>query len=134
MGVNWERRHEAFKAIHDKIAEVLARLHDVILKEEGTWLPFRLSPTSPPEEKNIKTPTVGKKLQILSFFYYSDADIITEMRFETSDKLVAGLPTKGVAGMNELHRAPAEGGLNEALMMYFSGVGNAVGWIVYKEV
>jgi len=73
-------------------------------------------------------------MKILSFFYYCPDNIVTEMRWATSGNLVAGLPTRGVALMNNLHRAPPTGDTDEALEMYLSASGTVKGWIAYMDV
>jgi len=116
------------------VVTVIQQAIERTLVEQGTWHPFRVAPTAPPEEVTVLTPTAGKKLQILSFIYYCDADIITELRFKTSDNLVGGLPTKGVVGFNQIGRKPATGNIDEPLVMYFSASANAVGWVTYREI
>jgi len=99
------------------------------LNKPGTIQHFSKTATS-----DVKVPATGKRLQILSFFYYCDADIITELRFKTTGNVIAGLPGKGAVGMNLLGRARPEGETNEAVEIYLSAAGNVKGWICFSEV
>lgn len=130
--MNWERRHEAFKAIHDKIAEVLARLHDVIISAmpyEGTITHFSKTATA-----DVKTVSGDKKLKVLGWNFYCDADIICELRFKTSGNVIAGIPSKGINAMAKSSINRPLGAVNEAVEIYLSGTGNVKGWISTKEV
>ncbi|MBW2559509.1 MAG: hypothetical protein JRE40_01505 [Deltaproteobacteria bacterium] len=95
----------------------------------GSIQHFSASATS-----DVKTPSSGKALQILGFFYYCDADITTELRFKSSGNLIAGLPFKGAVAMNLVGVKPLQGSVDEAVEIYLSGSGNVKGWICYKEV
>jgi len=64
MTTSWERRHEAFKAIHDKIAEVLAKLGDVIIGDISKVVPPITVTTIDSNDKEIKDPAAGKKFRV----------------------------------------------------------------------
>jgi len=95
----------------------------------GSIQHFSVSATS-----DVKTPSSGKALQILAFFYYCDADITTELRFKTSGNVIGGLPFKGAVAMNLVGAKPPQGAADEAVEIYLSGSGNVKGWINYLEV
>ena len=101
----------------------------VEIKAEGTVLHFSKTATG-----DVKTPATGKKLRILAFFYYCDADVTTELRFKTSGDVIGGLPAKGPVGMNLVGRKAPEGAADEAVEIYLSGAGTVKGWICYEEV
>ena len=107
----------------------VSSLQNVNVQPQGSIQPFSTSSTS-----DVKTPSSGKALQILAFFYYCDADITTELRFKSSGNLIGGLPFKGAVAMNLVGCKPPEGNVNEAVEIYLSGAGNVKGWICYKEV
>jgi hypothetical protein len=73
-------------------------------------------------------------LAILGFFYYSNADITTELRFKTSGKLIAGLSVEGAVGMNLVGMKPPTGEVDEVVEIYLSGSGTVKGWICFEEV
>lgn len=83
---------------------------------------------------DVKTPSTGKALKILAFFYYCTADITTELRFKTSTNVIGGLPQKGAVGMNLIGRKPPQGSTNEVVEIYLSGAGTVKGWICWEEV
>jgi len=121
-----------WKQLADALEAIVTRIK-VFTEEQGTYFPFSKTATAE-GELDIRAPATGKKMQILSFFYYCKDDIVTELRWKTSGNLVAGMPSKGVVGMNNLHRAPPEGATDEVLTLYFSGAGTAKGWIIYRDV
>lgn len=102
---------------------------DVGIQPQGDIQPFSVSTTS-----NVKTPSSGKALQILAFFYYCDTDITTELRFKNSGNIIAGLPFKGAVAMNLVGVKPPQGSVDEPVEIYLSGTGNVKGWVCYKEV
>jgi len=107
----------------------VSSLQNVNVQPQGSIQHFSASSTS-----DVKTPSSGKALQILAFFYYCDADITTELRFKSSGNVIAGLPFKGAVAMNLVGVKPPQGSTNEAVEIYLSGSGNVKGWICYKEV
>jgi len=107
----------------------ISSLQNVNVQPQGSIQHFSVSSTS-----DVKTPSSGKALQILAFFYYCDADITTELRFKSSGNVIAGLPFKGAVAMNLIGVKPPQGAANEAVEIYLSGSGNVKGWICYKEV
>ncbi len=123
--VSWERRHEALKAIHDKIAEALER----VLQTKGT--PTRTSVAASGEI--VAAPGAGNKLQVYGWFLKVDTDENVTLRYGgATGQVFAGLPTKGVAGMNLLG-IDESGGDNENVWLEKSGTGN-VDVVVWTEV
>jgi len=100
-----------------------------ILEDRGTIQHFSATATA-----DVKTPSSGKALRILAFFYYCTADITTELRFKTSGNVIGGLSAKGAAGMNLVGRKPPQGSADEVVEIYLSGTGTAKGWICYEEI
>lgn len=107
----------------------ISSLQNVNVQAQGSIQHFSATSTGA-----VKTPATGKALQILAFFYYCDADIVTELRFATSGNVIGGLPFKGAVGMNLIGVKPPQGSVDEAVQIYLSGAGNVKGWICYKEV
>lgn len=152
MAVSWERRHEALKAIHDKIAEVLAKLDapadpqiveivasivltvaqqsiERTLQKKGT--PTRDSTTT--NKEIVANPSAGNKLQVYGWFLKVDTDEIVTLRYGGENgQVFAGLPTKGVAAMNLLG-IDESGGADENIFLVKSGSGN-VEVVVWTEV
>jgi len=120
---------KALASIAEDSLQVTQKEKDRIIVAEGTVLHFSKTATG-----DVKTPASGKKLRILAFFYYSSADITTELRFKTSGNMVGGLPVKGAVGMNLVGRKAPEGAVDEAVEIYLSGAGTVKGWICYEEV
>lgn len=83
---------------------------------------------------DIITPESGKKVAILGYFYYSSADITTELRFKTSGSIIAGLTVKGAVGMNLIGMKPPTGAIDEIVEIYLSDAGTVKGWVCYEEV
>jgi len=95
--------------------------------EKGTVTPFSKTVTA-----DLCTPASGKKIRVWAAFYYSQADIITELRFKTSGNVVLALPTLGSVGM-ELKRTKMLGAVDEVLEIYLSGAGTVKGWVSVSE-
>lgn len=127
MVVSWERRHEALKAIHDKIAEILTTVLTVLIQKRGT--PTRKTSTTSVEV--VAAPGAGKKLRVHGYFLKVDADEIVTLRHNgASGDIFAGLPTKGVIIANLL--VDEAGGDNQNIFLQKSGAGN-VDVVVYTE-
>ena len=127
MPVNWERRHEAFKAIHDKIAEVLARLHDVILQRKGTAYEINVSASG------AVGPAVasGKKLIIYGYNFSVDADLKARLKWGSAGEIIAS--TRGTNAMNCIHLKEEGPEATQAYIQIVSGTGNVEGRL-YAEV
>jgi len=148
--------HQSFKALYDKLSSILQKLdnpHDPqtveiiasivltvaqqtierTLQEKGTIASIDLAPTAAGSH-NLVTPTTGKAIKVLAWFYYCFDDIKTEIYFATSGLYVAGLPTKGCCGLNTIGRAPPQGAINEPLTIGYSGAGTIRGWVCIEEV
>jgi len=87
----------------------------VTIASLGTILHFSVTATN-----DIRSPASGKAQRVLAFFYYSSADITTELRFKTSGNVIAGLPAKGA--------------VDEIVEIYLSAAGTVKGWICYEDV
>ncbi len=125
MPVNWERRHEAFKAIWE-------RLHDLIITvmpAEGTVTYFSKTTTG-----DVKSPTTGKQLKVLGWNFVSYADVNVELRFKTSQNHIAGIPGKGINAMAKSSLNRPQGATDEAVEICLSSTGSVKGWICTKEV
>jgi len=92
--ITWERRHEAFKAIHDKIAELVAKL----AREDAVSLGGVVSPNNAGVQ--VVAGVAGQKIMVydagyhgavdgLHYFYLGTSATPTDRRFCTSNK--AGL-------------------------------------------
>ena len=123
--VPWGRYAEAYKAIHDKIDELLSKL---VL--EGT--PTRINLTAGAEI--VAAPGTGKKLRLCGFFFSVDADETVQLRWNgATGAIIVELPTKGVIGAN-LIGIKEESGENQNLYLTKSGSGHARGTVWTKEV
>jgi len=148
--ITWERRHEAFKAIWEKLNEIKSNTDnlwdqledikvgtnnlDVLLStravnEEGTIQHFSKTATG-----DVKAPASGKALRVLGWFYCCTADVITELRFKNSGNVIGALPTKGAVAMNLIGQKKPQGSADEPVEIYLSGTGTVKGWINYAEV
>ena len=104
-----------------------------IIKREGTVVHFSIS-ASAEGSTIIYTPSSGKKAKILGWSFYSDADVICELRFSTSKNVIAALPFKGSHAMNTIGMEAPVGDQDETIEIYVSGAANVKGWICIKEV
>lgn len=109
-----------------KLGEVGGELF-TIEAEKGTVIPFSKTATA-----DLYTPATGKHVKVWGGFYYSQADIITELRFKSSGKVVLALPTLGSVGM-ELKRTEMIGATNEVLEIYLGGAGTVKGWVCVSD-
>jgi len=148
--------HQAFKALYDMLDSILKKLDNTsdpqtveiiasivltvaqqsierTLQERGTIVSFSEAPTAA-GSTSIVTPSAGKKIKVLMWFYYCLDDISTELAFSTSGIYVAGLPRKGCCGLNTIGRTPPQGAADEPLTLIYSGAGTIRGWICIEEV
>jgi len=82
----------------------------------------------------IYTPSTGKAARVLGWSFYSDADVVVELKFGTSGNVIAGLPAKGAHAMNLIGLNTPQGAVNETIVIYGSGAVNVKGWINVVEV
>lgn len=82
----------------------------------------------------IYTPSAGKAARVLGWSFYSNADVVVELRFGTSGNVIAGLPAKGAHAMNLIGLTAPQGAVNETIVIYGSGAVNVKGWICVMEV
>ena len=118
--VDWGNYSEAYKAIYDKLHEVLGK----------TAIQKKIDLTS---TGVIHTPASGKKIRIKGFVWSSNADIVTALRFGTAGDLLFPIQAKGVVGMN-LVGCNIEGAADESLYGYLNGTGTMKGTILIEEV
>jgi len=121
--VEWGRYQEAYKAIWDKLQEILQRLSKV-----GTQKKIDLTATGV-----IYSPASGKKIRLLAFAWSSNADVVTALRFGAAGDLLFAIQAKGVIGMN-LVGCNIEGAVDEALYGYLSGTGTMKGTVLLDEI
>ena len=120
MGVNWERRHEAFKAIHDKMQEVL----DELQAKGYTLKDFNAAGDL------VDTPGSGKRIVVRTAYYYLDGTP-TEgayFQFGTDGKKFLPNKTNGVVGLTLLG---VRGGDDEKLTFVMTGT-TVEGFVLYK--
>lgn len=119
MVVTWERRHEAFKAIHDKMQEVL----DELQAKGYTLEDFEAAGDI------VTAPGNGQRIVVRTAYYVLDADPTTGAYFQFgTGKKFLPLTVKGAAGFTLLG---AKGGDNEKLQFVMMGA-NVKGFILYK--
>jgi len=95
--------------------------------EKGTVIPFNQTATA-----DLYTPATGKRVKVWSGFYYCPNDIITELKFKNSGKVILGLPTLGSVGM-ELKRTEMLGAIDDVLQIYLGGAGTVKGWVSVSD-
>jgi hypothetical protein len=101
----------------------------VAIAREGTPTHFSLSASG-----TIYTPAAGKKVRLVAFFWSSDADIITSLRFGSGGSDMFPLQKTGVSAMNLLGLGPLQGAADAVLYGYLSGAGNMKGTVFTVEV
>ncbi len=103
------------------------------IPREGTVVFFNVALTAAGSSA-IYTPSAGKAVRVLGWSFYTNADVIVELRFATSLNVIAGLPAKGSHAMNTLGMEPPKGAVDEKVEIYGSGAVNVKGWICVLEV
>jgi len=81
----------------------------------------------------VYTPSAGKKVRVLGFFYYCDSDVISELRYATTKELIGGAPFKTAVALNKLG-IKHEGAVDEPVELYASDAAKIKGWISIEEV
>jgi hypothetical protein len=104
-----------------------------IISREGAITHFNLT-FSAAGSQTIYTPSSGKAAKVIAWSFYSDADVVVEMRFGTSGNVIAGLPAKGANAMNLVATEAPTGAANETIVIYGGGVVNVKGWVSIVEV
>jgi len=99
-------------------------------REGETWTDFELTASG----NIVDPPGVGYRLQLLIFYWSSDADIITSLRWGATGSDMFPLQQKGAVGMNLIGAKVREGGENEPLYGYLSGAGKMKGSVLTKKV
>jgi len=107
--------------------------HPVLVNRQGAITNFSVSLTGA-GTTTIYTPSSGKAAKVIAWGFYSDADVIVEMRFGTSGKVIAGLPAKGAHAMNLIGTEAPTGAANETVVIYGGGAVNVKGWVSVIEV
>jgi len=105
----------------------------VNIEREGSVTHFSVAATAA-GSTTIYTPATGKAAKVLGWSFYSDADVVVELRFATSGNVIAGLPFKGAHAMNCLGLTAPQGSADEVIEIYVSGAVNVKGWICVEEV
>ncbi len=117
MTVPWGQYHEAYKEIAER------------LKRGAIWTHFSKTASG-----NIISPSSGKRLRLLVFFFSSNADIITSLRFSSTGDDMFPLQQKGAVGMNLIGAWAPQGNADEPLYAYLSGTGTMKGSVLTEEV
>jgi len=119
----WSRYAEAYKAIHDKLGEILTKL-----TEKGTAT--RINKTANGEI--VAAPSANSHLQLFGFVISVDGDEICRLRWggATGD-IIAVLPTKGILAMNLINILERGGGgeTPENLFLEKTSSGNCQGTV-----
>jgi len=102
---------------------------DFSLVEPCDWVDFQLTASG----TIISAPTTGYKIRLLAFYWSSDADIVTALRWGATGSNMFALPMKGITGMNLIGRERDAPEATE-LYGYLSGAGTMRGSIGYKIV
>ena len=95
--------------------------------EIGTRLQFTLTGTT-----DLVVPATGHSVKVLDAFYYCRDELVTELRWKTSQQIVLGLPTLGAVGVQKMKNQV--GGDTETLELYMSGSGVVKGWLNYQII
>jgi len=118
---------EKFIVEDDPVAE---RVNiDFSLVEPCDWVDFELTASG----TIISAPATGYKIRLLAFYWSSDADIVTALRWGATGSNMFALPIKGIIGMNLIGRERDAPEATE-LYGYLSGAGTMRGSIGYKIV
>jgi len=107
--------------------------HPVLVNRQGVVTHFNVSLTAA-GTSTVYTPSAGKKAKVTAWSLYSNADVVVELRFATSGKVIAGLPFKGSVAMNNLGNESPTGDTDEKVEIYGSGAVTVKGWICVVEV
>jgi len=99
------------------------------LKRGAIWIHFSKAASG-----NIVSPAAGKRIRLLVFFFSSNADIITSLRFGDTGADMFPLQQKGVVGMNLIGAWAPQGDADEPLYAYLSGAGTMKGSVLVEEV
>ncbi|MEM2445920.1 MAG: hypothetical protein QW734_04620 [Candidatus Bathyarchaeia archaeon] len=99
----------------------------------GTYYPFSVTFTES-GAVTVYTPSSGKKAQVYGFFLYVDSEVVCELRFETSNNIIGGVPFKGSVGMNLNGLTPPTGDIDEGIAVYASGACTVKGWVCVSEL
>ena len=121
--VEWGNYAEAYRAIHDKLEEILAELDFSAIQKK-----IDLAATGV-----IYTPSSGKKIRLKGFMWSSNADVVTALRFGVDGDLLFPIQARGVIGMN-LVGCNIEGAVDEVLYGYLGGTGTMKGTVLIEEV
>jgi hypothetical protein len=120
--VTWERKYEAFKAIHDRIGEVLER----VLQRKGT--PYGIDKTASGDlGTNVQG---GQKVVVYGFTLWSDVG--AKLRWGSAGRVFAVCPAGGFIAMNLLG-IKEEGDDGVDVYVELLGTGSAEG-TVWAEV
>lgn len=124
---SWERRYEAWKAIYDKLCEILS------LDDPAT--PWSCT-ASASGDNVVKTPTSGKKLRIkfLDVWNNGAADITVYLRFGTGTARFKKTLAPKTGFIMNLKGCNWEGGVNEALNINLSGAGTVDVTVLGQEI
>jgi len=149
----WSQYDQAFKQIHDRIAEVLTKLDtpadpqtveiiasivltvaqqsiERVLQKKGTPTSFNVTASG----AVVAAPGAGKRLQLYGFSLLVLADEQARLRWgSATGDIIAGLPTKGVIIANLLG-IDEKGGENQSLFLEKTGTGNAQGRVWTEAV
>jgi hypothetical protein len=101
----------------------------VTVAREGTATHFSITSSG-----TIYTPAAGKKVRLLAFFWSSNADIITSLRFGSGGSDMFPLQKIGVSAMNLLGLGPLEGAADAVLYGYLSAAGTMKGTVFTVNV
>jgi hypothetical protein len=107
--------------------------HPVAVSRQGSIISVSVSLTGA-GTSTVYTPSSGKAAKVIGFYLYCDADVVWELRFTTSGKVIAGLPFKGAVAMNGVGMEMPTGSANETIQVYAGGAANIKGWINVVEV
>jgi len=108
-------------------------LKNVNVQRAGSIAHFAKSFSASGSE-TIAIPGSGKKLRILAWNFYVDADVTCELRFANSGNVIAGLPAKGATAMNLIGCMAPTGDTDEPIEIYVSDAANVKGWICVEQV
>jgi len=99
-------------------------------REGATWTDFNLTESG----DIVSAPGAGYKLQLFMFYFSSDADIVTSLRWGATGADMFPLQQKGAVGMNLIGAKVRESPENVSLYGYLSGAGTMKGSVLTKKV
>jgi hypothetical protein len=103
------------------------------LPRQGVVVPLNVTLTSA-GSVTVYVPSAGRRVKVTAWSFYTNADVVVELRFGVSGNVIAGLPFKGCLAMNNFGNECPTGDVDEKVEVYGGGAVTVKGWICIVEV